>query len=172
MSKSFWKWLIVNMHFRFNCYWGKAWHFKQDSQTCIRALGGGQCHLLDKKTGSKPQYSNDIFTKEESFTKNLFHKDKQCAHFYLKVRDKLLQRILWSDQTFMKTRISSCCITTHLHMSYSLCEFFPHKTEFLIPTHPLLHHLLNLAFWFFLKKEMKLERDTISYHPKHSKEFK
>jgi hypothetical protein len=76
MSKSFSKWPTVNTHFRFNCYRGRVWHFKQDAQTCTKALGGGHCHLLDQKIGSKPQYSNDIFTKEESFTKNLFHKDE------------------------------------------------------------------------------------------------
>jgi len=76
MSKSFWKWPIVNTYFRFICYRGRVWHFIQDAQTCIKALGGGQWHFLDQKIGSKPQYSNDIFTKEESFTKNLFHKDK------------------------------------------------------------------------------------------------
>jgi hypothetical protein len=72
MSKSFWKWLIVNNHFRFNCYWGRAWNFKHDAQTCIKALG----HLLDQHNGSKQQYSNDIFTQEESIKKHLFHKDE------------------------------------------------------------------------------------------------
>jgi hypothetical protein len=46
---------------------------------------------------------------------------------------------------------------------------------FLMSIHPLLHHSPDLVFCFLSKeskKEMKFERDTISYHPKHSKECK
>jgi hypothetical protein len=113
MSKSFLKWPIVNTHFRFNCYWGRVWHFGWWSVPSPWPKKWFQTTVLKWRW--------------------IIHKESvpqgrtTCAHFYLKVRDKLLQRILWSDQTFKKTRTSSCCITMHQHTSYSLCEFFSTK---------------------------------------------